>query len=72
MMPIGLNESLTFVQAPYIQNLVTAESCTDFVKQQLFWNKALMIISVVAIAYTFYMQYKMGKFNKEKEMLKNG
>ena len=70
MMPIGLNESLTFVQAPFTQNLVTVESCGDFVKDQLFWNKALQLILVIAVVFIFYLLYKQGKFNKEVEALK--
>ena len=66
---IGFNESLNFVQAPFIQNLVTVESCRDFVKDQLFWNKALQVTLVIAVIFIFYLLYKQGKFNKEKEAL---
>jgi len=65
-MPImipGLNESLQFVDAPYIQNLVTKESCVAFVEHTLRWNYILMGISVLAVVVMFYCMWRMKMFN---------
>lgn len=68
---IGINESaLTFVQSPYIQNLVTIDSCKDYIESTANQNLWLRIIAFVAVALMFYWMYKQGKFNKEKKALK--
>ena len=64
-MPPGLNQSLQFVDAPYIQNLVTQESCVAFVQHTLKWNYILMGISVFAVVIMFYCMWRMRMFNKE-------
>ena len=61
---LGFNESLTFVQSPYIQNLVTVESCTKFVESTLFWNKVFMGLLVIMLIYTLYVTHR--EFIKKK------
>lgn len=62
MMP-GLNESLQFVDVPYVQNLVTIESCTAFVSTTIRNNYILMGISVLAVVVMFYCMWRMKMFN---------
>jgi hypothetical protein len=65
-----INESaLQFVSQPYIQNLVTKESCIAYIQDTAVWNTRLRIIAFVAVALMFYYMYKQGKFDGEKKLL---